>query len=1124
MKRALKIAGIIIGVIALLLVGGSALAYLLIDLDKVLNEQVAKAKPEIEAKLGRKVSVGEISTRFFPTLGGTVSSIEIAPAEGRAEDDRPLLRVGSIGFDIAIWRAILSGGDEVVIDAAYLDGLAINFIRYKDGSLSYQDILDKLAAAEPAQDEPKEEKPSEPMSPEVQAWLEKVSINELRLADAQIRLVDHATATGQPAESFVRKLGVRLNDVRLSDPIRVKVEAAVFADAPNFAFETSVGPLPPDLAVEGLPKIGGVKLRLDKVDLSRIAPYLGPAVPARIDSALASADWTVGAIDPGKPISINGFLSIANLQLGGGAKFELRVDSKLEADLERLGAKIEKLDVQVGAVKLAMAGALEDLGGRPKFKNFTVRSTSLDPSVLLSYYPAAKASLPPGARLEGPIALDVKASGDANKQTVRANVDMAALDLLIPDTLLKPKGTPMGVSVDGDFTATDATLRGLALRLDELDLQLSGTVKDFSSPALDLKLGAKPFSFDRLARLLPAANTALAASGAKASGNGSLAGHLKGTAANLDAALQLALLDVKLDIPGTRLDGDLRFEVTAKGNPEKDLKASLLLDADKAVIEMPELVSKKAATPLLVKVTVDRAGDRIDVRNLDVQLAELKLGAKGGFDLAKGDTDLRVEMAKLDLERFAKTVTAIPAAQAKKGFVDAKLAVSGNPNQLESMTVAIDPINARFGESDLRGQIRVTNLLAPQAELRLSSTNLDLDALLGDGASEQKPAEPAKQEQAAKPPAQDDPSLKDYRFTGTFDLKRIVVSETELRDFRGDVRLADGKLRLEDCTFGVFGGTVTAKGTEAEIWKGRMPFRANLSIKGLDVNQALSAKTKYPDTLHGKADLAVELAGEGFETAELEEKLLGKVAVALNEGKFARASLTQAVVGDFSALEKVPGLSLKPIQSENAIRNMAADFEVRDGRFTLKKPMTLTLDGSKVVLTGAIGIAGKLFLQGDYFMAPAVVNKLTAGKCQSNEELKIPVAIGGTVDEPSFTPNGASIALSLAQRCLAGKAGEVAEKLLGDKAKQVLGVSSKEEAEAKARAEAERLKAETEAKARAEADRLKKEAEAKAKAEADRLKAEAEARARAEAERRKEEAKKKAEEEAKKGLKNLFGK
>ena len=46
MKRALKIAGIIIGVIALLLVGGSALAYLLIDLDKVLNEQVAKAKPD----------------------------------------------------------------------------------------------------------------------------------------------------------------------------------------------------------------------------------------------------------------------------------------------------------------------------------------------------------------------------------------------------------------------------------------------------------------------------------------------------------------------------------------------------------------------------------------------------------------------------------------------------------------------------------------------------------------------------------------------------------------------------------------------------------------------------------------------------------------------------------------------------------------------------------------------------------------------------------------------------------------------------------------------------------------------------------------------------------------------
>ena len=69
----------------------------------------------------------------------------------------------------------------------------------------------------------------------------------------------------------------------------------------------------------------------------------------------------------------------------------------------------------------------------------------------------------------------------------------------------------------------------------------------------------------------------------------------------------------------------------------------------------------------------------------------------------------------------------------------------------------------------------------------------------------------------------------------------------------------------------------------------------------------------------------------------------------------------------------------------------------------------------------------------------------------------------------------------------------------------------KKEEEAKAKAEAEKIKKEQEAKA--EAERFKKEQEAKAKAEAERLKKEEEAKAKAEAERIKKEQEAKAEAE-----------
>jgi flagellar biosynthesis GTPase FlhF len=230
-------------------------------------------------------------------------------------------------------------------------------------------------------------------------------------------------------------------------------------------------------------------------------------------------------------------------------------------------------------------------------------------------------------------------------------------------------------------------------------------------------------------------------------------------------------------------------------------------------------------------------------------------------------------------------------------------------------------------------------------------------------------------------------------------------------------------------------------------------------------------------------------------------------------------------------------VNLKAVKGDNTIKTLAADFDVRDGKLNLKKPMTATVDGNKVVLKGAIGIAGKLFLEGGYFVSPSLADKATAGKCKSEEEFEVPLTIGGTIDKPDFRPNGGAAAASLAQRCLKGAAGQALSKA----AKEKLGVDlplDKAAAEAKSRAEADRLKAEAEQRAKAEAEKARAEAEAKiqqarleaeqkARAEAEarvqQAKLEAEKRAREETERKRREAEEAAKKAAGDKLKGLFG-
>jgi len=1079
MKRLLTWAAIAAASLAVLFVVASALAWWLLDVDALVREQVAAHEPAIEEALGREVELGAISTRFFPTLGAEIEGIRVAAAPGAAEG-APLLQVRRAGIDIDLLGAILSLGEEISISALYLDGLEIELVREKDGSLSIADLLDRPAAED-------EGAAAEGIAPALLDLLGRVDIGEIRLADGTIRLVDRAAGEA-PITSVVQKIDLRVSGVKLGETLRFQLQAAAFADERNVDLQAAVGPIPADLAFDGLVPVRDVRAQIKRLDLGPALPYL----PLPLRAAVLSADFRLPRLAPGAPAEVEGYVAVQGLHFDGGKPTDVRLDANLVADLEKMGATIQRLRLEMSKVEIAASGALHDLGGSPRFENFVVRSGNFDLQTVLDAFPMAREALPPGSAVSGLVTFDLRASGTAAQQTLGLTVDLGEVDLLLPGVFAKPRATPFALRIDGDFSQSSATLRKANLRLDELDVDLTGTIRDFAQPTYDFSLAARPFSVDRLVRLLPQAAEQMRAANVRAEGKGSMAGHLKGSPGKLSANFDLGLQGIDLELPETTVRGAVQMRVFANGDPAGKIQAGLRFDAGDSVIRIPGTLQKEAATPFVIDVFAERDGDRLGFQKFDVRLAELQLQAKGS--VGSTGSALEVTLLPLDLEKLAATVPALPAERLRNGRVEGAMRVTGDPADLSTLAIDLHRFALRLGGSDLAATATVRNLEAPVVQAHLTSRLLDLDELMPpEEAADGAPAAPAEERE-------DDPSLKALHVTAGFQLDRVRVRKRVLENVRGQLVLRDGVLKVEQASFGLYGGTVRASGTEAEIWRGQMPFKARLAAEKVDVARLVAGEFDTTDVIRGTANLDVQLDGQGFDMEALEQHLTGAWNLALTDGKISVGQITSAVLGGVADL---PGIERKKLASEGDVRDLLASFAVEKGKMNLTRPLRMQLDGSRVELGGAVGIGGDLFLEGDYFVTPQLVRTFTGGRCTIEKETAVPLKVTGPATSPSVQPDAKALGLLLAKGCLSGEAQAVAGALAGGAAKQL------DEAKAAADRQLQEAKAAADRQieeAKAEADRLA----AEAKAEADRKRRETEAAA-----------KKKAEEEAKKMKKRL---
>ena len=1087
-KRSLLRRVFVVGTVSVLLLVGGAFALVAVYFDDIVNAQKDEHLPRVEAMLGRKVQVGDISTSFVP-LGVEVRNVVVA---GRKEGDAPLLELERVFFSAGVWHALKSAGTELQLNAMIIDGLTINLVREADGSLSYEDVLERLAEGPPPEEAPK------PLDPEVIKFIQQLQLKRVALENSRFRLVDKATG-GAAAETHINDLVVEMDDVVLASPFEVHVGAAVFAEKSNFDLRVKVGPVP--IGKEGAPfPIHWIALKADGIDLSRAMPYLPAGTPMNIQSARFRADLRVDdPLQANGRIKIKGDLAVDKLSVGlmeAGKPFDFKISPNVEVDQKAGLVDLTGFAIAFDDMKITANGRVEGLNDpQPTFKNLTVKTDNLDLGRLTEMLPDIQSRLPKGSKLSGLFELDIAASGDPTNQQVKADVNLDAAGIVLPGAFAKPAGTPLNTQFEADRKDKDLDLKSLKLALGPMGLSLAGTIRNFDNPTFNITGDTGRFDINGLVRLLPNVAKAIPPD-VKVAGQMRVKVSLLGNPSNIDSNVLLELAGANLAVPGTTIQGGGTVALTAKGDPSSAMAVNVDAGLTGLGVKAGDAFSKPAGTPFVVKLAATRAGEALNISSLVLDLGPLSVTGSGRATPG-GAVDVNATIGRFSVAELATMLPALKESPIAGATLGMKLALAGNPNKQSTIKAGLEDFYFAMGSSSLTGKASVENLDAPKIRFTFSSPNLDLDEMFPPSDE----AAPAEEGESGPLP----PIVKKINAAGSLRIARGRSTGAAFTNFVATLTMAAGVLRFSALDFDAYEGHFTAAPTMLDLGATERVFDMNVAMRNVNAQMLLAEQADLPQTLSGRMNTQFKVKGRGNDWPAMSKTITGALGAQLQKGVFHGADVNSAVVEPVA--NKIPGGLIKKPKGVRgtALKSLAAKFSIANGKATLVEPMIAQTPQGPLELSGYIGLDKALNLTGTLKLNPATVAQMTANKVKTSKPMPVGLTIGGTVDSPRITGVEVGKLVELLGTELAKSMGLA--QLMEAKEK---ALEAKRQAEAMARAKLNEAKAKAQAARKQATDiarKKKKELEDKAR----KKKAEAEKKAKA-----------KAKKEAKKRLKGLF--
>jgi AsmA protein len=419
-------------------------------------------------------------------------------------------------------------------------------------------------------------------------------------------------------------------------------------------------------------------------------------------------------------------------------------------------------------------------------------------------------------------------------------------------------------------------------------------------------------------------------------------------------------------------------------------------------------------------------GDRPSVPQLKAELGRpdlLKLNVEGSIQDPLGRKGVNVAIAAEAAELRAVAEKAGVAAPISGPFsLAAKVADTG-PDRY-----ALSGMKLKAGNSDLSGDATLAMGGArPAITANLASTQVDLAAFMAPQDAKAKPAAPSSGPGAGGGGAakggrifSDDPLPFDLINASDGEMHyqagKILAQGTTVGDLTMNAVWRNGEFTLKPLTGGLTGGTFAVElGANARAHS----MAGKVDVKGVELGTLLQ-QTGTSDMLRrGKTNFTLDFRGEGRSMRALMASLDGVSITHVGEG--AMESRFIDLLGADVVRVLSPLQDSGPQTSLNCVVNR---FEIKDGVAT---PKVMFVDTGKMTISGE----GTINL-GTEQLAMMLTPR---PKQASLVSLAIPIRIGGTLAEPSFSPDtGAALrgaAGAAAGTVLLGPAGVIVPFLSG---------------------------------------------------------------------------------------------
>ncbi|HET7823711.1 MAG TPA: AsmA family protein [Anaeromyxobacter sp.] len=374
-----------------------------------------------------------------------------------------------------------------------------------------------------------------------------------------------------------------------------------------------------------------------------------------------------------------------------------------------------------------------------------------------------------------------------------------------------------------------------------------------------------------------------------------------------------------------------------------------------------------------------------------------------------------------------------------------KTLATWSPAKPDAARVEVTNLAVKGPGVDLGGTATVET--APmRATFALSGPLLDLDAVMGV-----LPDAPAQQQQEKAPPPDaggavvPEATRKQIQAAaarGTISVDKLRGGHLEATNVKARAVLSGGTLKLDQMDAAVFGGQVSATGTEVSLAEKEPKWKLAAKLSDLDLGKAIAAFSgRSPIVAKLNGDLRVD--GAGTDWQKIKQAVTGLAALLLQDGTLTTTSLGDEVLGAVSKglaaagkggfAKRVGGLQ----GGKTSIKDLSGKFTVKDGFLAASSPFKFKSDVGDIALGGRIGLDGRLDLTGTVSVPKAVLAQAVSG-LPLPEKLDVPLSLGGTLEAPTVgvKPDDAARALlrgqtQAAEKAVRGEAERAARKGLG---------------------------------------------------------------------------------------------